>query len=494
MNPEIVSKIRNCPNLPSLPSVAIQVLDMAAKADVDIAEIARIISKDPALSTKILRTVNSSFYGRSQHVSTISHALVILGLQSVKTLVLGFSLVTTLRKSKSKGFKHLQYWRRSIFAATAARTIAIKLNIVQQEEAFLAALLQDIGMLVLDQVLVPQYSEICEKANTHDDLIKAENEALQMTHAEVGAVLAEQWKLPPILTVTIGNSHHADAVSDPALRRLAQLIQLSGWCADVFVNEEPASAIVQVRSFCATNYKMSEAASDQLLQEIAGKTKEVVSLFEVNIGAAADYEGILKKANEALVELTLQSQMHATQLQEQNQVLKQQATTDALTGLNNRAAFDQALAEQFKIAQQQKKPLTLLLLDVDKFKSVNDRFGHQAGDKVLSALGKLLRSAARQQDFPARYGGEEMSLILPDTARNVGASIAETIRRAVAAQPIRIPNGSIPITVSIGMATLEPGGKLSAPEHLLKAADMAVYAAKHGGRNCVKIFAIKAAA
>src|SRR5688572_33034725 len=102
---QLVKQIRQCPNLPSLPTIAMQVLDLAQKSDVDIAEIARIISKDPALSTKILRTVNSSFYGRSQAVSTISHALVILGLQSVKTLVLGFSLVTNLKQSKATGFR-----------------------------------------------------------------------------------------------------------------------------------------------------------------------------------------------------------------------------------------------------------------------------------------------------------------------------------------------------------------------------------------------------
>src|SRR3954466_6805144 len=127
MNEKLINKIKQCPNLPSLPAIAMQVLDLAQKADVDIGEIARIISKDPALSSKILRTVNSSFYGRSQAVSTISHALVILGLQSVKTLVLGFSLVTNLAKNKSgKGFKYLTYWRRSIYSATAARTIALK--------------------------------------------------------------------------------------------------------------------------------------------------------------------------------------------------------------------------------------------------------------------------------------------------------------------------------------------------------------------------------
>src|SRR3954471_19560399 len=130
MNEQLVSRIRQCPSLPSLPSIAIQILDLAQKAEADIAEIARVISKDPALSSKILRTVNSSFYGRSQHVSTISHALVILGLQSVKTLVLGFSLVSNLSKNKSKGFKHITYWKRSIYSATAARSLAAKFKLV----------------------------------------------------------------------------------------------------------------------------------------------------------------------------------------------------------------------------------------------------------------------------------------------------------------------------------------------------------------------------
>src|SRR5215217_8422375 len=170
MNDQLLQRIRQCPTLPSLPAIAMDVLDMAQREEVDIAEIARIISKDPALSSKILRTVNSSFYGRSQSVSQVSQALVILGLQAVKTLVLGFSLVNNLSKNKAKGFKHIAYWKRSIFAATAARTLAAKINLVQQEEAFLAALLMDIGMLVLDQVVGEQYGELHAKSKSHDDL------------------------------------------------------------------------------------------------------------------------------------------------------------------------------------------------------------------------------------------------------------------------------------------------------------------------------------
>ncbi len=495
MNEQLINRIRQCPNLPSLPSIAMQVLDLAQKADVDIAEIARIISRDPALSSKILRTVNSSFYGRSQHVSTISHALVILGLQSVKTLVLGFSLVTNLTKTKGKGFKYLDYWKRSIFAATAARTIASKLAVVQQEEAFLIALLGDIGMLVLDQVLGEEYGEINSRAASHEELCVIEQQAIGGDHAEVGGLLAAQWKLPPLLVTPMTFHHNPEKVADPALRKLAELVHLAGRCADVYVDAMPAGAIASVRALASAQYKMSEADCDALLNEIGGKTKEVASLFEINIGPAANFEAILKKASEALVQITLESQQQANALQQQastlavqNQQLQKQAVTDGLTGLPNRAHFDRFFADRFAEALRHGKPLSLLMLDVDKFKSVNDTHGHQTGDEVLRAMGKLLLTAARTQDLAARYGGEEMVLVLPNTVRTTAAAIAESIRRAIASKPVPCAAMMLPITVSIGVASCEPGAPFNAPAQLLKAADMAVYAAKHAGRNCVRVF------
>jgi diguanylate cyclase (GGDEF)-like protein len=497
MNEQLVERVRQCPSLPSLPTIAMQVLELAQKPEVDIAEIARIICKDPALSSKILRTVNSSFYGRSQHVSTISHALVILGLQSVKTLVLGFSLVTNLTRDKSKGFKHLAYWKRSIFAATAGRTIAAKIGLVQQEEAFLTALLMDIGMLVLDQVLGDQYGEINAKASTHAQLVAAERETLGMTHAEVGGILATQWKLPPLLNVPIACHHDIASVEDPALRKLTELVALAGRCADVFVDENAAESIAAVRQMCQQQHGLAEADVDALMDDIGKRTKEVASLFEINIGSAANYEAILKRANEALVEITLQSQQQATQLkvqtqtlEQQNQQLKRQATTDGLTGLSNRARFDVFMNEQFELHRTSGKSLTLLLLDVDKFKAVNDTHGHPAGDKVLKALSALLGSAARAQDLAARYGGEELALVLPGTSRATAAAIAESIRRAIAARPVNVGAANLPITASIGVACLEPGSPFREPAHLLKAADLAVYNAKRSGRNCVRVFTL----
>jgi len=228
MNEQLLSRIRQCPTLPSLPTIAMDVLELAQREEVDISEIARTISKDPALSGKILRTVNSSFYGRIQSISQVSQALVILGLQSVKTLVLGFSLVSNLQQNKATGFKHLDYWKRSIYAATAAKTLAAKSNMVQIEECFLAALLQDLGMLVLDQVLKEEYGPIHEKATMHRELAALEHLTLGMTHAEVSGFLAETWKLPPVLCVPMRYHHDPKAVTDPALRKLTDVGFVAG--------------------------------------------------------------------------------------------------------------------------------------------------------------------------------------------------------------------------------------------------------------------------
>jgi diguanylate cyclase (GGDEF)-like protein len=492
MNPQFADRIRQCPNLPSLPAIAVQVLELAQQADADIAEIARTISRDPALSSKILKTVNSSFYGRSQNISTISHALVILGLQSVKTLVLGFSLLTTLSQDKPKGFKHLDYWKRSTYAASAARILGSKLNAAQQEEIFLSALLQDIGMLVLDRVLGEEYGRVCQGARSHAQLLDLERKALQSDHAEVGGMLAEHWKLPAVLSRPIGSHHAPEKVTDPALRKITDLVALSAACADVFVTQPAGPSISAVRSTLRQQYNVPEKECDAWLDLIARDTREVASLFEISIGPGTRFEDILKKANEALVEITLQTQQQVSALKVQNSQLRTQATQDALTGLSNRGRFDEFLAKQFTAALASHRPLSLVLLDIDYFKLVNDRFGHQNGDVVLKSLGKLVLTAVRPTDLAARYGGEEIALILPATPRSAAANIAEAARKSIQSHPILSDHGKIDITASFGVASFEAGAPMKDPSHLLKAADLALYAAKNSGRNCVRVFSAKA--
>ncbi len=493
MNEHLLERIKGCTTLPSLPAIAVQVLELAQKEEADIAEIARVISKDPALSGKILRTVNSSFYGRSQTVSTISQALVILGLQSVKTLVLGFSLVNNLSKNKSKGFKHVDYWKHSMYLATAARVIAGKLGIMQQEEAFLAGLLADIGMLVFDQVLEDQYGQAIDGYQSHAEIAMREQNEFGMTHADVSGFLAEQWKLPPVLSVPVTKHVNTAGIDDPLLKRLAEVIHLASRCADVFVDADAAPALADVRMIAKQLHNLEPNVFDELLAQISTKTREIAPMFEINLGKSESFDAILKKANEALVNLTLQSQIQQQNLAEQNAMLKQQALTDRLTGLANRAAFEQSSQKMWDDAQTASTSLCVLMIDLDKFKSINDTYGHPAGDETLRTVGKTVKGAARPQDVAARYGGEELILLLPDTPREIGTIIGETIRKSIEAKPISIDGVQIRVTASIGVASWEPGSPLKTLPHVLKAADLALYNAKHSGRNRVKVFSPKPA-
>ncbi|MEK7207573.1 MAG: diguanylate cyclase, partial [Pseudomonadota bacterium] len=163
------------------------------------------------------------------------------------------------------------------------------------------------------------------------------------------------------------------------------------------------------------------------------------------------------------------------------------AVTDKLTGLRNRRLFDERLAEEILRAARYAKPLSLLMLDIDDFKRVNDTHGHPAGDKVLQSLGQLLRSQLRQMDLAARYGGEEFVFILPETDMVGSKLVAERIRRAVATELIRLPEGQeIGVTASLGIACYPLCGDTA--EILLAHADQALYTAKQEGRNRVCLY------
>jgi len=187
-------------------------------------------------------------------------------------------------------------------------------------------------------------------------------------------------------------------------------------------------------------------------------------------------------AQKELTMLTLQAAeaLVRTRLFEQAERL---ATTDGLTGLLNRRTFNAQLLGRLREAQRYNRPLSLLLLDIDHFKKVNDTYGHPAGDAVLRGIAGILQKQARETDIVARYGGEEMALILPETEAAGAQAIAERIRRAAAAVTHPSEQGAIQVTVSIGLATW-PGPGESA-EAILEAADKALYRAKQGGRNRV---------
>ena len=164
------------------------------------------------------------------------------------------------------------------------------------------------------------------------------------------------------------------------------------------------------------------------------------------------------------------------------------AVVDALTGLHNRRYFDMHLSSLLDQAAQESKPLSLLVLDIDFFKKINDTYGHDAGDEILRALAGRMRRAVRSVDLVCRLGGEEFVIVMPETALDVAGKVAERVRRAVEAEPFNVKDGqmAVPVTVSIGIADR---GSDANPDFIYKSADKALYESKSTGRNKVTLAA-----
>ncbi len=169
-------------------------------------------------------------------------------------------------------------------------------------------------------------------------------------------------------------------------------------------------------------------------------------------------------------------------LEKANRQLQELATTDALTGLPNRRVLEASLLEQQHMAAAAGKLLSVLMIDVDHFKRVNDTYSHETGDLVLKRVAEVLRASTRQVDVVTRYGGEEFAVMLRGAPHEVAMKQAERLRAAIEGDP----EAAVPVTISVGVATATDEGWHTEVPLLLSKADKGLYAAKRGGRNCVR--------
>lgn len=211
----------------------------------------------------------------------------------------------------------------------------------------------------------------------------------------------------------------------------------------------------------------------RMTEALKALSRQVVALLELRHS-----EVELKLLANALQLKQKQLEDHQKQLEDLNLQLAAQNTTDFLTGLKNRRAFDLLLNEESSRTERSHSPLALAFVDVDHFKSFNDAFGHVAGDDALQQVARILQSQARLYDHVARYGGEEFAVILPDTGLDAAMVVAERIRHAVQ----NFDWHRRPITVSVGVAIATT---VQGRTNLLERADTALYQAKDSGRNCV---------
>ena len=491
MNPEIEARLRKSVNFPSPPGIATHIIELAQDPDIEMGKVAKALSMDSALATKILRIANSPLYAQRRKSDNLRQALVVLGLNATLTLALSFSLVKALRSGKSNGLSYSFYWRRALLAATAARALADAMRQSLVEEIFLAALLQDVGMLALDVALPDLYSQGEALQRKHAALAEHEKKRLQVDHAYVGGWLMKGWNLPERLHRAISLSHQLDMgySSDPA-QIFDRCVALSGPVADLFLLDPEQRQFAETALWAERSLGLDKMAFGQVLGTIGAMIPETEAIFEADLLAKQHPELILEQARDVLMLRSLHALREINTLRvavedttSRVMEVEEETRRDSLTGAYNRAYLDQFLAREFDNSTRHKWPLSVAFADLDNFKSFNDSFGHQAGDRILQATARILRGNTRETDMIARFGGEEFVVVLPATDAETARSICERIVLAFRNTGHVIGSDSAKVTISIGCATHGSLTPFKNAADFVKAADQALYTAKMRGRN-----------
>ncbi len=495
MNERLLEKVLDCPKIPSLPAIALQVIDLTADENITMAQLAATIQNDQGLAGKILKTVNSAFYGLSKPCTTLAQAQIMLGLNAVKTLALGFSLVKVVKDGEEESFDYETYWRRGLYSGIASRIIANSTRVADPEEAFLGGLMQDIGMIALNAAIGPSYAKLVNSVS-HERLLRAELEEMEITHPLVGSMLGARWRLPDSMKMCI--KHHAQpSTAPPEYAQIVQCVGIGNLAAATLMAEDPVKPMQLYLDKCEQWFSIPNKQAEELLDEIVRGAKEVSKLLELPGGQFPDAADIIERANDHLVDMALRNDQEVEEAARRNAMLEQAVLKDELTGLATLHKFTTDLQARFETSQADEDGwFSLLMFDIDSLGEINDQLGREVGDRVIKGFAEQLAAAFEPRKNPvARIGGDEFGVILGGITKLEAARKAEEFRQMIADSPLEMSGcdaapAELKIKVSVGATTLDhdTAEVFTRIEQLLHATDSAMRMARKSGGNCVKVF------
>lgn len=475
MNPETLERILSCPALPTLPMVAMRVVEMTGRDNVKMDELSRLIESDQGLAAKVLRTVNSSYFGLKQRCSTIQRAVVMLGLGPVKTLVLGFSLVSAVRGSE--GFDYRSYWRRGLVSAAAARCVAEEKGFRWADEAFLAALFQDLGMVAMHRALGKQYERVLALAGTdHRALVGVELEHLEVQHPDIGAMLCQRWKLPAELVVPV-KFHERPTAAPKAHTDLVRCVGLGNMLHDAMTAAEPGPPLQRLLAYARQWFGLPSERVDVLIAHTIEASKELSGLFAVDIGESADADRLVTAARRQMVDISKVTPFADTLPVGIQSLVVDAGETDPLTGALGRSAFDRAMRRAFEVARNGGESVTVATVSLDGLPTGDGEAVRFADEAMVTACALLRKHFDPLGGVVCRLGGPLFAVLVTGAAQAPVTAAAEEFRAELATVL-----GGGGVRAFIGTATATKDRSVS-PRELIAEAAQGVHQARAAART-----------
>ncbi|HUT89785.1 MAG TPA: HDOD domain-containing protein [Thermoguttaceae bacterium] len=286
----------------SLPAAAMEVLELTNNPTVDVAALKQCIENDPALTTKVLRVVNSSLFGLSREVSDLGQALSLLGTKPLKLLVLGFSLPEKLFHGVAAEVLE-RYWRHTLTKAVAAREIAAMLRVHSGDEAFIAGLLQDLGILLLIQEVGKPYLEFLQKVHDRgSDLATLETGLFGFDHTELTSRLLRHWGLPDVLVEAVRWTDGQPGSPSPSCPTLGEIVHWAGLVAQL-VAEGRADALGELLVAGDASLRLSQGQLEQLVEELEAKVEQLAEVLSLRLPEGRDFHDVLVEAHLQLAQV-----------------------------------------------------------------------------------------------------------------------------------------------------------------------------------------------
>ena len=300
MNTDIYARIiEDHKELSSLPQTLAEVLRVTRDDSSSAQDLAEVLMRDPALTTKVLRVVNSPFYGAGREITTLTQAVVILGIRAVSALALSTSIYDITGRWQST-VDRVRFWRHSLEVAIASRLIADAIRYPRPEEAFVSGLLHDLGLLVLEKSFSDKFDSIWKKAPSEHELVDLEENTWGTNHARIGQFLLEQWKIPSVICEAVGQHHHRfpPDLNDSDLR-LPQIVALANGISKFTiakVRPVPRDELGDIE-ILRKNIELPQDRLRPIEEQLFGHTVEQAKFLEIDVGSS---EEILVEANRML--------------------------------------------------------------------------------------------------------------------------------------------------------------------------------------------------
>lgn len=503
---DILSAVLQSEELPTLPTVASQLITLTSREDATLADIADLISQDIAISAKVLKVSNSAFYSFPQQIGSIHQAVSILGTNAVRSLVLSFSFLSIQSGKKESQFNFEQFWQHSLSRAVAAKLILEKVKNADTEEIFISSLLQNLGELIFARTFPEKYDQVLQKVEEEQlDIMEVEESLIGANHCYIGFEVAKNWGFPEVLLYPI-LYHHAPEEYDgnnEKIRQTVSAVYLSGVLSNILYSDKPEEYYKQFRKDSRKLLKLTPESIEAINDDIHNQVELAGKYFGLKMQHTRSVQEILQEANirlsllnlnydqmnKQLIKTKIELEKLTEQLEKKNRILDNLANIDGLTEVFNHRYFQNNLDQEINRAERNDNHLSLIFCDIDHFKNFNDQYGHQAGDFVLKEFCNVLKANLRQYDLLARYGGEEFVVILPETEENEALIVAEKLREAIEDAVFDDGNESYRVTSSFGIAGARPAieDNFSKDEFISKA-DYALYNAKESGRNRAVVY------